>query len=50
MIQAIAIFLYCLFQIVGIFFVSRAIYRMVTERRKELADKKEIPHDRRRAQ
>ena len=36
MIQEIAIIGYCLFQIAGCFFVGRAIFRMVVERRKEL--------------
>ena len=47
-IGAILIFLYCLFQIAGCFFIGRAIFRMVKQRRAELAEK-EIPHDRRRA-
>lgn len=37
--QDFAIILYCLFQIAGCFFVGRAIFRMVVERKKELKQK-----------
>lgn len=37
--QDFAIILYCLFQIVGCFFVGRAIFRMVVERKAELKQK-----------
>lgn len=38
-IQDVAIILYCLFQVAGCFFIGRAIFRMVVERKKELAQK-----------
>jgi len=49
MLESIVIFLYCTFQLAGCFFVGRAIFRMVRNRRAELAAQKEVPDDRRRA-
>lgn len=40
MIQEIAIIAYCLLQVAGCFFIGRAIFQMLLERRKEL---KQVP-------